>query len=269
MKIHPPSILRIVIILASACLASPPLPSFAGELIMVSPAVGADEVADFAEALAAEGKSLTPNDDLVINGKFAVNFGSTSELTLRNLTLQQFKEGSKEISAALYLGASNASLTVRGNIRIQCGILAVQGSSLEWGGMLEFGSEGKNRGASFEMLINISKVKGRSMTATQNGNLVFRAFDKRAINGMKNNPDLCGLVLDGEVQFTEGALLTFSFDKAGMDLDLPGGEYTLVSAKKISGTAPQLKMVMEKEPFPTERFSLRMEPTRLVLVVAE
>ena len=155
LKIHPPSILRLVIVLTCACLVSPPLPLFAEELIMVSPAVGADEVADFAAALAAEGKSPTPNDDLVINGKFSFPSGTNIELTVGNLTLRR--------TGTLFLGMDGLT-TVRDNISIQSGELAVQAGSLKWGGMLEIGNEGEKSVSRFETLINFSKVEGHSMT---------------------------------------------------------------------------------------------------------
>jgi hypothetical protein len=223
---------------------------------MVSPAVPG-EVTDFAAALAAEKKPPTPNDDLEIIGTFGFPSGTTTELTVGNLTLRK---------GALYLGPGG--LTARGNISIQPGILAATSGALTWGGMLKISNEGVSA-SRFETLINISKVQGHSMTVGQNACLRLRAIDKRSISGMLVNPDKCGLVLAGEVTFSEGAVLALSFDKAGTDLALTRGEYTLVSAKKISGTVPQLKLEMMEGAPHKQRFSLRLDPTRLVLVVVD
>jgi len=86
LKIHPPSILRLVIVLTCACLVSPPLPLFAEELQLIN----TESVrGDLIEFLAAEGKLPTPNDDLELVGEFGIGDGSKTELKLRNLNIRQ------------------------------------------------------------------------------------------------------------------------------------------------------------------------------------
>lgn len=114
-------------------------------------------------------------------------------------------------------------------------------------------------------------MQGHSMTVRTNTGLGFRVANRHSINGMIEQQS-CGFDLDGEVTFDDDAYLQFQFDEVGLDLELPSGEYTLVSAKKVSGTAPMLSITEDSassETLETQRFSLRLEPTRLVLVVAD
>ncbi len=243
------------------CAATFSIPLFAAEFVVRSEG-DETEVGSFERAMKAGGKSLGINDDLFLEGKGVLDQENRRTYQCANFALRPAQKDGRDLPPALYL--AKGALKVKENVTIPRGTVAVQGGTLEWGGILSLKAEPPANWAALEFIAGASEIRGRDLVldAGSDFNLrLFAGYSNAAMTAALKKPLI---TLTGTLKFLPGAKFRVTYDQAA---PLAPGEYRLIRARAIEGEVPPVTVLRQNQPVAGTPPSLKIDGKELLLVV--